>query len=73
MDREIIRRRQLPHWDMPGAPYFVTTCLEGSIPARGLLEIVRYRDEALSHRNARSSTMRCRQKLYDALSVRTVV
>jgi putative transposase len=45
MDRERIRRRHLPHWDMPGAPYFVTTCLEGSIPARGLLELARYRAE----------------------------
>src|SRR3954454_3090174 len=45
MDRERVRRRHLPHWDMPGAPYFVTTCLEGSIPARGLLELARYRAE----------------------------
>jgi REP-associated tyrosine transposase len=43
MDREVIRRRNLPHWDMPGAPFFVTTCLEGSIPAQGLLEIDRFR------------------------------
>ena len=42
MDREIVRRRHLPHWDVPGAAYFVTTCLDGSIPARGLLEIARY-------------------------------
>jgi putative transposase len=48
VDREVIRRRQLPHWDIPGAPYFITTCLEGSIPARGLLEIVRYREEQIS-------------------------
>lgn len=39
----IIRRRNLPHWDVPHAAYFVTTCLEGSIPAQGLLEIERYR------------------------------
>jgi putative transposase len=49
MDRERIRRRHLPHWDMPGAPYFVTTCLEGSIPARGLLELARYRAELRQH------------------------
>jgi type I restriction enzyme R subunit len=30
---------------MPGAAYFITTCLEGSIPARGLLDLTRYRDE----------------------------
>jgi type I restriction enzyme R subunit len=45
MDRERFRRRHLPHWDMPGAPYFVTTCLIGSIPARGLLELAQFRAE----------------------------
>lgn len=42
-DTELIRRRNLPHWDVPGAAYFVTTCLEGSIPARGLRDIEQYR------------------------------
>ncbi len=37
------RRRHLPHWDIPGATYFITACLAGSIPAQGLLEIDRYR------------------------------
>lgn len=45
MEREIVRRRHLPHWDVPGATYFVTTCLEESIPAQGLLELARYRNE----------------------------
>jgi REP element-mobilizing transposase RayT len=45
MDRESYRRRDLPHWDVPGATYFVTTCLAGSIPARGLLDIERYNAE----------------------------
>ena len=44
-NREIIRRRNLPHWDVPTAAYFVTVCLEGSIPARGLLDIQSYRAE----------------------------
>ncbi len=38
------RRRRLPHWDVPGAGYFVTVCLHGSIPAQGLLEIGNYRE-----------------------------
>jgi putative transposase len=38
-----IRRRRLPHWDLPGATYFVTTCLAGSIPAEGLLDLSRLR------------------------------
>ena len=42
---EVFRRRRLPHWDVPGAIYFVTTCLHGSIPAQGLLAVQRYREE----------------------------
>lgn len=37
--QEMFRRRHLPHWDLPGAVYFVTACLEGSIPAQGLLSV----------------------------------
>ena len=40
---ERIRWRHLPHWDVAGATYFVTSCLEGSIPAEGLLDIDRFR------------------------------
>ena len=53
--QEMFRRRNLPHWDVPGAIYFITVCLEGSIPAQGLLDIAKYRD-ALSKR-ARPSSM----------------
>jgi putative transposase len=42
---EIIRRRHLPHWDVPDAAYFVTTCLKDSISARGLLDISHHRME----------------------------
>lgn len=42
---ERIRRRNLPHWDMPGATYFVTSCLEGSLPAQGLVDLAQYREE----------------------------
>ncbi len=41
--KESFRRRRLPHWDVPGAIYFVTGCVEGSIPAEGLLDISDYR------------------------------
>lgn len=41
----LIRRRKLPHWDVPGASYFVTDCLADSIPARGLLNLKKYREE----------------------------
>lgn len=40
---EQIRRRHLPHWDVSSAAYFVTTCLDGSIPAQGLVDIEGYR------------------------------
>jgi len=46
---ETFRRRHLPHWDVPGATYFITACLEGSIPAQGLADIRTY-EAALAHR-----------------------
>ena len=45
MLKEVFRRRHLPHWDVPHAAYFVTTCLAGSIPAQGFLDIEGYRAE----------------------------
>ena len=39
---DAFRRRHLPHWDVPGATYFVTACLDGSIPAQGLLDLREY-------------------------------
>ncbi|HEV3385215.1 MAG TPA: hypothetical protein VG097_10375 [Gemmata sp.] len=44
-EQHLFRRRDLPHWDVPGAVYFVTACLEGSIPAEGLLDLARYHEE----------------------------
>lgn len=41
----LVRTRHLPHWDVPGTTYFVTSCLAGSIPARGWLDIANYRRE----------------------------
>lgn len=40
---ETFLRRRLPHWNLPGAIYFITTCLDGSIPSQGLLDIARLR------------------------------
>jgi putative transposase len=45
MSGDLFRRRNLPHWDVPGATYFVTSCLAGSLPAAGLAELRRYQDE----------------------------
>lgn len=33
----------MPHWDVPGATYFITSCLAGSVPAKGLLDIADFR------------------------------
>ena len=46
----MFRRRRLPHWDLPGATYFITACLADSIPAQGWLSIHRFRDELLATR-----------------------
>jgi type I restriction enzyme R subunit len=40
---ESFKQRRLPHWDVPDAAFFVTTCLSGSIPAEGLLDLEKYR------------------------------
>lgn len=37
------RRRNLPHWDVEGKPVFITACLQGSLPSKGLAQIKRYR------------------------------
>ncbi len=42
---DTFRRRHLPHWDVPGATYFVTACIQGSIPAQGLLNLRDYEAE----------------------------
>ena len=41
----VFRRRHLPHWDVPGHPFFVTACLDGSLSAAGLKRIRKYREE----------------------------
>jgi type I restriction enzyme R subunit len=43
-----LRRRRLPHLDIPGATYFVTACLHGSIPALGLANLQRRQEELLA-------------------------
>jgi putative transposase len=50
ISHEVFRRRRLPHWDVPGAIYFVTACLRDSIPAQGLLEIEQLRNKLLTQR-----------------------
>jgi len=40
-----VRHRRLPHWDLPGATYFITSCLYGSIPASGLLDLAQFRSK----------------------------
>ena len=41
----IFRRRDLPHIDVEDKPYFLTGCLDGSLPAAGLKRIRQYRLE----------------------------
>lgn len=44
------RRRHLPHYDVNGSTYFVTACLAGSIPARGLLGLRKQTEEIARRR-----------------------
>src|SRR5687768_2392535 len=62
--REQFRRRRLPHWDLPGATYFITACLEGSIPAQGLLEIRNYHDQLLAERRENHSPKEWREHVW---------
>jgi putative transposase len=41
----LFRRRHLPHWDVEDAPYFITSCLAGSISAAGMRELAEYNNE----------------------------
>lgn len=37
--RGVFRRRHLPHWDRPGAFYFVTACLQGAVTGEDLAQL----------------------------------
>lgn len=41
----VFRRRNLPHIDVDGKPYFVTACLERSLSSLGLSRVKKYRAE----------------------------
>jgi putative transposase len=51
-----VQKRRLPHWDFPGATYFVTACLAESIPAEGLLDIARLRGSQAKLQSADSES-----------------
>ena len=59
---ERIRRRMLPHWDVPDAAYFVTSCLDGSLSANGKLDIANYRRE-LEQRTVPPNTTKAEWKI----------
>jgi putative transposase len=56
MPEGLFRRRRLPHLDVEDGTYFITTCLDGSIPARGLAELLRYRDQLDNQRRPNGLT-----------------
>jgi REP element-mobilizing transposase RayT len=57
MEKELFRRRNLPHWDVPHSAYFVTSCLEGSIPAEGWLDVQSYRAQLDCRPNPSDETL----------------
>jgi REP element-mobilizing transposase RayT len=71
---ERFRRRDLPHWDLQGATYFVTNCLAGSIPALGRLPIKaenarsqpQPRAVTVRHTSSASTDFGTRERLLDA-------
>ena len=62
---ELFRRRRLPHWEKPNATYFVTACLAGSIPSRGLLSIRRSVERASGLRPVGDVALRRWQRARD--------
>jgi type I restriction enzyme R subunit len=48
--RGVFRRRHLPHWDLPGAIYFVTACLQGSVSDEEGAELARLRRRWMDER-----------------------
>ena len=40
----VFRRRNLPHWDVPGHPVFITGCLRGSLSSKDWKHIDDYRE-----------------------------
>lgn len=53
----LFRRRHLPHWDVEDAPYFITACLHGSIPASGMCELAEYSDQLKSRARPQDVSM----------------
>jgi putative DNA methylase len=52
LDRQIITRRNLPHWYVPGAVHFVTYRLAGTIPREVLQRLRSERDARLRQQRA---------------------
>jgi putative DNA methylase len=50
MGREIVSRRNLPHWYMPGAAHFITYRLFGTLPREVLDELKAMREEMLKQK-----------------------
>ena len=67
MSEDIVRKRNLPHIDVPGKPYFITACLEGSISAVGLKKIRNFRQHLAAQKRPEHLTdpqwKRTREKL----------
>src|SRR5947209_3381949 len=59
MTREVITRRNLPHWYVPGAAHFVTFRLAGTLP-RDVVERLQQRKEQLLKAKRPMAIARCR-------------
>ena len=67
MTEDLVRRRNLPHIDVDGKPYFITACLDGSIPAAGLKKIRDYRSFLEKQPRAPNQAKSQRKRIHEKL------
>jgi putative DNA methylase len=67
MSREVVTRRNLPHWYMPGAVHFVTFRLAGTIPAEVLERFKARKGELVKSKRPNESRCAHRARVHKQL------
>ena len=67
MSREVITRRNLPHWYMPGAAHFITFRLAGTIPSEVLERFKTRKNDLLKSKRPNESRCAYRERVHKQL------
>jgi hypothetical protein len=70
MSLRMFHRRRLPHWESPGSPLFVTSCLAGSLSAAGMLDVRRFHQRLARRNSPAACTKKTWQRKCEALVFR---